>query len=419
MNTQQLRIANTAYISKDMSDLLSKESHHIHTPFETARNIIKSIDFNGKNLILVLYNSEFVYSLVYDYNVNPNRIVFITDHYIKKLYAKTVCGLKNNAFVVTQNKSIMDYLKEMKSKKNLKFDVVIANPPYDKGKHLDFLELSFDLLNQDGQCVFIHPSDWLVQKKKTSSRTPARLKHKKLRDKFDLHESYIRFIDNPFGKSAQIFFPIVITSITKNNNPTVRFVDERTTVYNKAKINHFINVQLSSLSQISQWGNGLVEENILKKIYSNLDDNCGMYLNSNEKSWFVSLSSFSGNGYTELRYLDNVTRKISNMFSVTNSHCISPTNIPQTASTGKTKDFLSFEDESCAQNCIDYLMKTKFMRGYLAIIKTNASVGKNLMSHIPYLDFTRQWTDNDLYTYFNFSQEEIDYIESIVEKITE
>lgn len=66
-----------------------------------------------------------------------------------------------------------------------------------------------------------------------------------------------------------------------------------------------------------------------------------------------------------------------------------------------------------AMNCMGYI-KTKFAR---FLIRTTLS-GMNMTSRnyifIPYLDFNEVWTDQQLYEKFNLTQEEIDYIESTI-----
>ena len=42
------------------------------------------------------------------------------------------------------------------------------------------------------------------------------------------------------------------------------------------------------------------------------------------------------------------------------------------------------------------------------------NVSKKNFSLIPLVDFNKQWTDKELYEYFNLSKEEVDYIEEII-----
>lgn len=44
---------------------------------------------------------------------------------------------------------------------NQKFSTIIANPPYVKTSHLNFVEKCFDLLEEGGEMIFIVPSDFL------------------------------------------------------------------------------------------------------------------------------------------------------------------------------------------------------------------------------------------------------------------
>ena len=42
------------------------------------------------------------------------------------------------------------------------------------------------------------------------------------------------------------------------------------------------------------------------------------------------------------------------------------------------------------------------------------NVSKKNFSLIPLVDFNKQWTDKELYEYFDLSKEEVDYIEEII-----
>ena len=44
-------------------------------------------------------------------------------------------------------------------------------------------------------------------------------------------------------------------------------------------------------------------------------------------------------------------------------------------------------------------------------------MSKDKFSFVPLMDFSRQYTDQDLYNYFNLSQQEIDYIESLIKPV--
>lgn len=72
-----------------------------------------------------------------------------------------------------------------------------------------------------------------------------------------------------------------------------------------------------------------------------------------------------------------------------------------------------FECETLANNLQQYL-RTKFCRFLLLQSVSSINLSRDKFQFVPIQDFTRQWTDADLYAKYNLSQEEIDYIESVI-----
>lgn len=127
-------------------------AHNIHTPRELVEDILSKINLDGE--ILVMFNVEFLVSLVYTYSVNPGNITFYSDHETKSEICKQM-GIK--------------YITNLET--DMKFDVILANPPYDgelEGKDqtkkiwISFAHRCLNLLEDRGYLGFVSPPSWLL-----------------------------------------------------------------------------------------------------------------------------------------------------------------------------------------------------------------------------------------------------------------
>ena len=66
-----------------------------------------------------------------------------------------------------------------------------------------------------------------------------------------------------------------------------------------------------------------------------------------------------------------------------------------------------------ANNYKDYLC-TKFARYLLRQAITSVNVTKECFAFVPLQDFTKPWTDEELYKKYNLTDEEIQFIESMI-----
>lgn len=73
----------------------------------------------------------------------------------------------------------------------------------------------------------------------------------------------------------------------------------------------------------------------------------------------------------------------------------------------------SFENETEANNLCDY-MKTKFFRFLLLQALTSINISKDKFLFVPLQDFSKLWTDSELYEKYNLTDEEINFIESMI-----
>ncbi len=72
-----------------------------------------------------------------------------------------------------------------------------------------------------------------------------------------------------------------------------------------------------------------------------------------------------------------------------------------------------FDNKEVGENVISYI-KTKFFR-FMVMLKKNTQNGtRGVYQFVPMQDFSKSWTDEELYAKYNLSQEEIDFIESMI-----
>ena len=73
----------------------------------------------------------------------------------------------------------------------------------------------------------------------------------------------------------------------------------------------------------------------------------------------------------------------------------------------------AFDTEIEAKHYLGYI-KTRFVRALIAMITATQHLSRTNFRYVPLQDFTRSWTDADLYTKYKLTQEEISFIERTI-----
>lgn len=76
----------------------------------------------------------------------------------------------------------------------MKFDVVIGNPPYNKGMDLDFVDLGYKISNK--YTVMITPAKWQTTADDYSGCASKNINYKQFRELYVPHMSYVCFYPN-------------------------------------------------------------------------------------------------------------------------------------------------------------------------------------------------------------------------------
>ena len=86
---------------------------------------------------------------------------------------------------------------------------------------------------------------------------------------------------------------------------------------------------------------------------------------------------------------------------------------PETACTETYLAIGPFIDQQQAKNALAYIT-TKFFRFLVLLQKNTQDAPKRVYRHVPMQDFSKPWTDEELYAKYGLTQEEIDFIESMI-----
>jgi hypothetical protein len=86
---------------------------------------------------------------------------------------------------------------------------------------------------------------------------------------------------------------------------------------------------------------------------------------------------------------------------------------PGTASTETYLTVGPFSGKKEAENALSY-MQTRFFHALVSVIKITQNTMKNVYKFAPIQDFSRAWLDKDLYEKYNITEEEIEFIESMI-----
>jgi hypothetical protein len=385
----------------------SDDFHNQFTPYELCAEIVGKvgIEINEQKRWLIIANLEFVIVLKRYFKYRKwdfSTVSFATPCNTKAEVAK-ILGIKN--IVKYSYKKLKEW--EMDEKKK-EFDVIIGNPPYKRGLHLTILEKCVELLSNNGQLLFVHPGEWLSQLRTNGKGSY----YQQLREQLSPITKSIEFRNGNQEMNIGLYVPLSITHLDKNklsNNKKILFK------------NNGINYNVSHLNEINPWYNAIVLKQILNKCVSSIS--LKNVLKQFKGNYYVSFNGITGGGFLNIEYYDGIKRNTSNMFNLIGNTCNFVSNKPvisrpsKKGKEGNQKLWVSFKSEQEAYNFLGYLTKTKFIKFLIVILKIDQHAD-SILNYIPMFDFNQEWNDEKLNDYFNFSKEEIEIINEIVDKVT-
>lgn len=339
------------------------------------------------------------------------------------------------SFIHTDNLKNSELFKRLKE---MKFDVIIGNPPYQlsDGGNAASAKPLYHLFVQQAKklnpryITMIIPARWYSGGKGLDSFRDEMLNDNRIRIIHDYTSSSDCFpgVDIEGGicyfmwdrdnkgdckiythKSNQIISSMERPLLEKNANTFIR--------YNEA---------ISILRKIRKYN----EETMDKQISSRKPFGFATNFTDFENSFFDGAVKIYANAKTGYVRKSQIARELGavNKFKVFISeaygygaNAIFPHQIinkpfvgePNTCCTETYLMIGPYSNEQIATNVLNYI-KTKFFRFLVLLLKNTQHGTKVVYSYVPVQDFVETWTDEKLYKKYDLAQEEIDFIESMI-----
>ena len=321
---------------------------------------------------------------------------------------------------------------------NMKFDVVIGNPPYqvsDGGGRGDSAKPIYNLFIEQAKrlnpryLIMIVPARWYSGGKGLDDFRNNMIADTSISELHDFPETQDCFPGLNIRGGVCFFLrdinyhgpcKVVNYKAGKPISIATRFLREE-------RSNVFIRYNIGSeiFNKVKKFNEKTMNYVVSSRKPFGLESNFNDFKNKKDNEHNIRLYRFGEDGYVNINQIPkghSMINKIKVICSKASPggdeypHKIISEPIIAGKESAATETYLiinTFDNIDEAENFVTY-MKTKFFRFLMGMIKNTQNISKKVYSFVPLQDFSKPWTDEELYKKYNLNQEEIDFIESMI-----
>ncbi|MBI2450880.1 MAG: Eco57I restriction-modification methylase domain-containing protein [Parcubacteria group bacterium] len=336
-------------------------------------------------------------------------------------------GLETHAYQFIHNK-LNDKIK------NMKFDVIIGNPPYqisDQGHGASAIPIYQKFIEQAKKLnprflTMIIPSRWFSGGKGLDEFRSSMLNDARIKELVDYFDSTECFPGVDISGGICYFLwerdyhgSCNVTSIQKGETTSIK----RPLLENDSDTFIRFNKAISILRKIRE----NKEKDFINFVSSRKPFGIGTTIKPSKKSknGYIKIYSYPENGFIDKNVITHNYKWVKDYKVYTAKAYGERGALPYKII---AKPFLGEKNSCCSetylvigpfatkeitQNVIAY-MNTKFFRFMVLLKKNTQNAARGVYSFVPVQDFSEAWTDEKLYKKYKLTKEEIEFIESMI-----
>ena len=321
--------------------------------------------------------------------------------------------------------------------KNMKFDVIIGNPPYQMGDgggrdssaiplYQYFVEQAKKL---NPKClIMIIPARWYSGGKGLDSFRNNMLTDKSLREIHDFPETKDCFPSlNIRGGICYFLWERAYQGDCKiiNYIKETREISQRPLLEKDIKVFIRYNKSISILRKVRAFNENTFGDIVSSRKPFGIDSNYSQFKDKQTPMCTIKLYRFGDCGYISeeqvvknKQYIDVHKVLLSKASPGGDEYPHSIVSQPIIAEPNAvcTETYLiikGVENINEAQNLVSYI-KTRFFRFMMSLVKNTQNISKTSYQLVPLQDFTEEWTDEKLYAKYGLTEGEVAFIDSMI-----